>query len=199
MATEQERAELEKEYLYLHPSDNPGVVFSSVHVSLGSKMKLGFIDGSFSKPAAGSKNLEKWKRGDLMITSWLWNSIAKEIVGAYIRNISSVNQGNLSLSLTTYFTNLKQLWNEVLMMDPLPDLEKAFSMVMSMEKQHAVHIELAENTNNVAYQLVMKENMRDHAEKPIFKRRQSLTDKKKKGTGGGKGFVANVDLKQQSE
>ncbi|KAL0298664.1 UNVERIFIED_CONTAM: hypothetical protein Sradi_6526200 [Sesamum radiatum] len=67
--------------------------------------------------------------------------------------------------------------SQVLMMDPLPDLEKAFSMVMSMEKQRAVHIELAENTNNVAYQLVMKENMRDHAEKPIFKRRQYV-DKK---------------------
>ncbi|KAL0389722.1 UNVERIFIED_CONTAM: Retrovirus-related Pol polyprotein from transposon TNT 1-94 [Sesamum calycinum] len=212
MASEQERAELEKEYLYLHPSDHPGLVLSSVpldgtnflgwsravYVSLGSKMKLGFIDGSFPKPAAGSKNLEKWKRVDLMITSWLWNSIAKEILGAYMyaassrnlwlelqrrygssngpmiyqirRDISSVNQGNLSL--TTYFTNLKQLWNEVLMMDPLPDLEKAFSMVMSVEKQRSVHTELAENTNNVAYQLVMKENMRDHAEKPVFKRRQ---------------------------
>ncbi|KAL0317463.1 UNVERIFIED_CONTAM: hypothetical protein Sangu_2160600 [Sesamum angustifolium] len=93
MAIEQERAELKKEYLYLHPSDNPGLVLSSVHldgtnflgrsrpvyVSLGSKMRLGFIDGSFPKPVAGSKNLEKWKRVDLMITSWLWNSIAKEI------------------------------------------------------------------------------------------------------------------------
>ncbi|KAL0363677.1 UNVERIFIED_CONTAM: Retrovirus-related Pol polyprotein from transposon RE1 [Sesamum calycinum] len=237
MASEQERAELEKEYLYLHPSDHPGLL---------------------PKPAAGSKNLEKWKRVDLMITSWLWNSIAKEILGAYMyaassrnlwlelqrrygssngpmiyqirRDISSVNQGNLSL--TTYFTNLKQLWNEVLMMDPLPDLEKAFSMVMSVEKQRSVHTELAENTNNVAYQLVMKENMRDHAEKPVFKRRQyvdkksltcvhchktghtkdscfklhgvpewytSLTEQKKKGASGGKGFVANVDVKQQSE
>ncbi|KAL0354233.1 UNVERIFIED_CONTAM: hypothetical protein Sangu_1004600 [Sesamum angustifolium] len=142
MASEQERAELEKEYLYLHPSDHPSLVLSSVpldgtnflrwsravYVSLGSKMKLGFIDGSFPKPAAGSKNMEKWKRVDLMITSWLWNSIAKEILGAYMyaassrnlwlelqrrygssngpmiyqirRDISSVNQGNLSLTTT---------------------------------------------------------------------------------------------------
>ncbi|KAL0354232.1 UNVERIFIED_CONTAM: Retrovirus-related Pol polyprotein from transposon RE2 [Sesamum angustifolium] len=105
-------------------------------------------------------------------------------------------------------------------------------MVMSVEKQRSIHTELAENTNNVAYQLVMKENMRHHAEKPVFKRRQyvdkksltcvhchktgdtkdscfklhgvpewytSLTDQKIKGAGGGKGFVANVDVKQQSE
>ncbi|KAL0372192.1 UNVERIFIED_CONTAM: hypothetical protein Scaly_0900800 [Sesamum calycinum] len=226
-------------------------------------MKLGFIDGSFPKPAAGSKNLEKWKRVDLMITSWLWNSIAKEILGAYMyaassrnlwlelqrrygssngpmiyqirRDISSVNQGNLSL--TTYFTNLKQLWNEVtyldpmpqctcggctcgvnraianqneshqlmqflmglhesfsaersqvLMMDPLPDLEKAFSMVMSVEKQRSVHTGLAENTNNV-YQLVMKENMRDHAEKPVFKRRQQQS---------GQGTQLNVAANQSN-
>ncbi|KAL2233079.1 UNVERIFIED_CONTAM: hypothetical protein Sindi_1487900 [Sesamum indicum] len=61
----------------------------AVYVSLGSKMKLSFIDGSFPKPTASSKNLEKWKSVELMITSWLWNSRAKEIVGAYMYATSS--------------------------------------------------------------------------------------------------------------
>ncbi|KAK4402749.1 Retrovirus-related Pol polyprotein from transposon RE1 [Sesamum angolense] len=128
------------------------------------------------------------------------------------RDISSVNQGPNDGSLARF--------------------RKRHFLFMSVEKQRSVHTELAENTNHIAYQLVMKENMRDHAEKPVFKRRQyvdkksltcvhchktghtkdscfklhgvpewytSLTDQKKKGAGGGKGFVANVDVKQQSE
>ncbi|KAL0290402.1 UNVERIFIED_CONTAM: hypothetical protein Scaly_2672100 [Sesamum calycinum] len=94
----------------------------------------------------GSKNFEKWKKVDMMMTSWLWNSIAKEIVGAYMyatssqnlwlelqrrygsnngpmiyqirRDLSLVTQGNLLV--TAYFTNLKQLWNEVACLDPMP-------------------------------------------------------------------------------
>ncbi|KAL0303100.1 UNVERIFIED_CONTAM: hypothetical protein Sradi_6178100 [Sesamum radiatum] len=103
MTTDQEKAELEKEYLYVHPSDHQGLVLSStpldgtnflawsraVYVSLGSKMKLGFTDSSFPKPEVGSKNSNKWKRVDLMITSWLWNSILKEIFGAYMYATSS--------------------------------------------------------------------------------------------------------------
>ncbi|KAL0431975.1 UNVERIFIED_CONTAM: hypothetical protein Sradi_0823500 [Sesamum radiatum] len=52
-------------------------------------MELSFIDGSFPKLAAGSINLEKWKRVDLMVISWLWNSMAKEIIGAYMYAASS--------------------------------------------------------------------------------------------------------------
>ncbi|KAL0293715.1 UNVERIFIED_CONTAM: hypothetical protein Sangu_3232400 [Sesamum angustifolium] len=89
---------LEKDVLFLHPSDHPGMALSStpmdgtnflpwtraVYVSLGAKLILGFIDGSFPQPAPGSVTFGRWRRVDLMITSWIWNSISKEIVKSFM-------------------------------------------------------------------------------------------------------------------
>ncbi|KAL0448170.1 UNVERIFIED_CONTAM: hypothetical protein Slati_1944900 [Sesamum latifolium] len=218
----------EKDALYLHPSEHSGMSLASlpldgtnffawsrsVYLSLGTKLKLGFIDGSFPKPTVGSKNFEQWRRVDLMVTSWIWNSISKDLVEAFMyissshelwlelqgrygrsngpiiyqiqRELSTVSQGDLSV--TTYFTKVKKLWNEfaclvpapkcscgsctceigkmisvqnestqlmqflmglhevydnersqVLMMHPLPDVEKAYAMILSVEKQRAVN------------------------------------------------------------
>ncbi|KAL2248243.1 UNVERIFIED_CONTAM: hypothetical protein Sindi_2676600 [Sesamum indicum] len=106
-------------------------------------MKLGFIDGTFPRLAVGSTNFEQWRLVDLMVTSWQWNSISKEIVesfmyvtssqelwleiqGRYGRSngpmiyqiqhkISSIAQ--LDLSLTAYITKLKKYWKEQLTFD----------------------------------------------------------------------------------
>ncbi|KAL0342724.1 UNVERIFIED_CONTAM: Retrovirus-related Pol polyprotein from transposon RE1 [Sesamum calycinum] len=102
----------------------------SIYVSLGTRMKLGFIDGSFPQPATGSKTFEQWRRVDLMVISWIWNSISKDIVEAFMyasssrelwlelqrrygrsngpmlyqiqRELSTVSQGDLSV--TAYLT-----------------------------------------------------------------------------------------------
>ncbi|KAL0462665.1 UNVERIFIED_CONTAM: Retrovirus-related Pol polyprotein from transposon RE1 [Sesamum latifolium] len=71
----------EKDVLFIHPSEHSSLALTSspldgsnflawrraVYVSLGTKMKLGFIDGSFPRPAIGSINFELWRRVDLML------------------------------------------------------------------------------------------------------------------------------------
>ncbi|KAL0447832.1 UNVERIFIED_CONTAM: hypothetical protein Slati_1911100 [Sesamum latifolium] len=52
-------------------------------------MKFGFIDRSFPQPAAGTKTFEQWRRVDLMATSWIWNSISKDIVETFMYASSS--------------------------------------------------------------------------------------------------------------
>ncbi|KAL0412141.1 UNVERIFIED_CONTAM: hypothetical protein Slati_3803800 [Sesamum latifolium] len=212
-----------KYVLYLHPSEHSGMSLASssldgmiffawsrsVYMPLGTKLKLGFIDGLFPRPTLGSKNFEQWCCVDLMATSWLWNSISKDIVEAFMyasssrelwlelqgrydrsngpmiyqiqREILTISQGDLSV--TIYFTKVKKLWNEiaclvpspkctcgkctcetgkavsvqnestqlmqfliglheiydkersqVLTMDPLPDVEKVYSMILRVEK-----------------------------------------------------------------
>lgn len=82
-----------------------------------------------------------------MITSWLLNSISKEIVEAFLytstarelwleieerfgtcngpmlyqnqREISSISQGNLSVS--EYYIKLKRLWEELTFLMPIPE------------------------------------------------------------------------------
>lgn len=221
LETENEAAENEysnRDPLDLQNSDNPGMILvtsvltgrnylswsRSIIIALGAMMKLGFIDGRCDKPTENASKIEQWIRVDCMVRSWLLNSIAKDIVEAFIytksakdlwlelkerygecngpmlyqiqREISSVSQGVLTVE--KYYTKLKKLWdelkclmpiltctciaskevsdltasnqlmqflmglndtfdnirNQVLVMDPLPSVNKAYSMLLRVEK-----------------------------------------------------------------
>ena len=102
-----------------------------VSVALGTKMKLVFIDGTFPRPTAGSVIFEQWRRVDLMVTSWIWNSISRDFVESFMYVSSSrelwleiqgrygrsngpkVYQIQRDLSLTAYVTRLNKIWNKL--------------------------------------------------------------------------------------
>ncbi|KAL0283164.1 UNVERIFIED_CONTAM: hypothetical protein Sangu_2906000 [Sesamum angustifolium] len=118
----------------------------AVRLALGAKQNLGFIDGKCIKPAADTEDLEQWQHADYMVISWMLNSISKEITEAFIyttsardlwlalescygesngpllyqiqREISFMSQGDQIVS--TYFTKLKKLWDELACLNPLP-------------------------------------------------------------------------------
>ncbi|XP_019237003.1 PREDICTED: uncharacterized protein LOC109217227 [Nicotiana attenuata] len=139
--------------LYIHPSDNPGMTLvpirfdgigyrswrRSVLRALSVKNKLGFINGEFVKPSSDSPQSRQWERCDDMVTSWILNSLAKEISDSveYVSNsaelwreledrydqkngaklyqiqkeINDLTQG--SLDITAYYTRMKRLWEEL--------------------------------------------------------------------------------------
>ncbi|XP_043809629.1 uncharacterized protein LOC122722589 [Manihot esculenta] len=205
--------------LTLQSSDHPGMVLVSaplvgtnfrswhraIRIALGAKQKLEFIEGTVTVPDKESDSYEQWKRCDFMVTSWILNSISRELVDGFIytasardlwleiterfgecngtmiyelrRKISLISQDNASASV--YFTKLKGLWDElgsmetlppctcgaskaidelnnrnrlmqflmglndaygtvrdqILGMDPLPSVNKAYSMVLKFESQ----------------------------------------------------------------
>ncbi|KAL0416852.1 UNVERIFIED_CONTAM: Retrovirus-related Pol polyprotein from transposon RE1 [Sesamum latifolium] len=122
----------------------PGAV--QIQIALGAKMKLGFINGKSPKPAETDDEFEQWTRADCMVTSWLLNSISKDLVESFLytstekelweqlearfgesngpliyhirREIASVSQGNLSIS--AYFGKIKKLWDELVCLAPAP-------------------------------------------------------------------------------
>ncbi|KAL2249476.1 UNVERIFIED_CONTAM: Retrovirus-related Pol polyprotein from transposon TNT 1-94 [Sesamum indicum] len=242
---EEVASQYERDVLFIHPSEHSQLSLTSspldgsnfliwrraVYVSLGTKMKLGFIDGSFPKPVPGSTTFEQWRRVDLTVTSWLWNSMSKDIVESFMycntsrelwlaiqarygrsngpliyqlqRELCSAAQQDLSL--TAYLNKMTKLWNElnclapppkckcggcscgineevdslasstqlmqflmglhevfnnernqILMLDPLPSVEKAFSMIFSVEQQKAIHTSIDMNSSNMAYQFISK-------------------------------------------
>ncbi|KAL0383222.1 UNVERIFIED_CONTAM: hypothetical protein Scaly_0609500 [Sesamum calycinum] len=51
--------------------------------------------------------------------------------------------------------------SQILMQEPLPDIEKAFSMVFVVEKQRVVHINMVDSSNHMAYQRTLEENRRE--------------------------------------
>lgn len=50
-----------------------------MELALSSKLKLGFVDGSYVKPATNSLLVMQWLRRNNMVTSWILNSITVEI------------------------------------------------------------------------------------------------------------------------
>ncbi|KAL0447908.1 UNVERIFIED_CONTAM: Retrovirus-related Pol polyprotein from transposon RE1 [Sesamum latifolium] len=239
--TEEEMNPYEKDVLYIHPSEHSSLALTStpldgtnflawrraVYVSLGTKMKLGFIDGSLPRPAFGSATFEQWRRVDLMVTSWIWNSMSEDIVEAFMFCASS---RELWLAIHTRYgwsngPMVTKLWNElsyltptpkctcgactcgvnkaivdlasstqlmqflmglhesysnersqILMLDPLPDIEKAFSMVYTVEKQREVQTDLEANSSHMACQLTVNKNRREGDRN--FQRKKVFTDKR---------------------
>ncbi|KAL0391010.1 UNVERIFIED_CONTAM: Retrovirus-related Pol polyprotein from transposon RE2 [Sesamum calycinum] len=182
------------------------------------------------------------------------------------RGIASISQG--TLSLTGYFSRFKELWDEIvwlepppkclcggcscdiskvisermeahqvmqflmglhdsfdgkrsqiLMLDPLPNVQKVYAMILRIEKQRAVQVNVADTSTNTAYQVALTArkdvaqkkrgyvdkrslicdncHKPDHSKDSCFKLYgvpewyKSLSDQKKKGTGG-KALMANV-------
>ncbi|KAA8537887.1 hypothetical protein F0562_027533 [Nyssa sinensis] len=208
---------------FLHHGDSPGAVLvsqpltgdnystwsRSMSMALSAKNKLGFIDGSISRPSQQTDKLfDTWSRCNNMVLSWILNSVSKDLATSIIfidtaaavwkdlkerfsqsnaprifqlqQAISSLSQNQQSVS--HYFTQLKGLWDElnnfrplpactcgasktllkyqqqeqvmyflmglnesyslvrgqVLLMDPLPPINKVFSLILQEERQREV-------------------------------------------------------------
>lgn len=83
---------------YLHPSDNPGIQITtiilnennsnqwqrSMELTLSSKLKLGFVDGTYTKPTTNSPLVIHWLRCNNMVTSWILNFVSVEIKNSIV-------------------------------------------------------------------------------------------------------------------
>ncbi|KAJ9162858.1 hypothetical protein P3X46_022600 [Hevea brasiliensis] len=163
--------------------------------AIGAKNKLAFVDEKVEAPEEGSKDFEKWKRCDYMVTSWLLNSISKDLVKGFIYTISALALWEELAE--SYYTKLKQFWDElanievipsctcgsmktaidiydkdklmqflmglsdvydqvwrqILLTDPLPSVNKAYSMVLGVETQREVQLNITEHIDAVKYDL----------------------------------------------
>lgn len=144
---------------FLQPSDHPNCSLSSepltglnfgqwkrsCEVSLVSKHKLGFVNGSCIKPTTGPL-ISQWERCNAMVISWLLHSIKKDIATSVLfcstakqiweelelwygqsqgtrifqvqREINNLAQGSMSVS--DYFTKCKILWDEYALLVSIP-------------------------------------------------------------------------------
>lgn len=53
-------------------------------MALNAKNKLGFVNGTLSKPTSSSAKTQLWERCTDMVLSWIFNSIDKTIVNSLI-------------------------------------------------------------------------------------------------------------------
>lgn len=79
---------------FLHNSDHAGLVLvsdrlitvsdfhswrRSVCMALNVRNKLGFIDGTISRPPPTDRNYGAWSRCNNIVATWLMNSVSKKI------------------------------------------------------------------------------------------------------------------------
>ncbi|KAL0330877.1 UNVERIFIED_CONTAM: hypothetical protein Sangu_1633200 [Sesamum angustifolium] len=88
-----------------------------IQISLGAKLKLGFIDGKIPKPEKDSDEFGQWElwlelEGRFGQCSWL-------VLYQLQREIFTISQGNLSV--LAYFTTIKRLWDELTCLMPIPN------------------------------------------------------------------------------
>ena len=110
----------------------------SMILALSSRNKFGFVDGSIVEPDSSSSLYNSWSRCNTTVLSWLTNSLSLDLKASvmYINNArdlwidlkNRLSQGNAprsfelgkeiahlsqrSLSVSSYFTKFKTLWNE---------------------------------------------------------------------------------------
>ncbi|KAL0395999.1 UNVERIFIED_CONTAM: hypothetical protein Scaly_0048300 [Sesamum calycinum] len=86
-----------RDYMHLEYSDHPGMILVSIPMTgnnylswsraiqqaLAVNMKLYFSDGTLVRPAGNLEEFKRWNCIDSMVTTWILNSISKELVGIF--------------------------------------------------------------------------------------------------------------------
>lgn len=134
-------------------------------LALSAKNKLGFIDGFLTKPAMDTPEFSAWDRCNNMVLPWILNSVSQEIASSIIyiesaqemcedikdrfsqsnrhwifqiqKAISALSQNNQSVS--SYYTSLKGLWDELNNYDPLTLCSCGTSRIV-LEYQHQEYV-----------------------------------------------------------
>ncbi|KAL0458692.1 UNVERIFIED_CONTAM: hypothetical protein Slati_0496400 [Sesamum latifolium] len=68
----------------------------SVRIALEGRDRLGFIDGSCTKQAEGSKEFRQWRIADTVVRTWILKTISKNIINIFL-----------------YTTSVQSLWMEL--------------------------------------------------------------------------------------
>ncbi|KAF5468503.1 hypothetical protein F2P56_012648 [Juglans regia] len=145
---------------FLHFGDHPSSLLVStpltydshltwkraMKMALNAKKKLGFINGSLTKPTDPLTNARLWDCCNNMVLSWLLNSVDKSLVSSLIyhqnarvvwidlearfsqsnnsknfklkRDITTLRQDSMSIS--NYYTIIISYWDELNMLQSIP-------------------------------------------------------------------------------
>ncbi|KAK9740965.1 hypothetical protein RND81_03G073400 [Saponaria officinalis] len=138
----------------------------SMTMALSSKNKQGFLDGTTAMPAATSPKLQQWRRSDTMVRYWILNSMADELKEGFLTVKSAKALWNDILEscgalenctcnllkkvleqaskekVITFLMGLNETYDNlrsnILSMEPLPNINKAYSIVQQIESQKRI-------------------------------------------------------------
>ncbi|XP_075108709.1 uncharacterized protein LOC142180392 [Nicotiana tabacum] len=181
---------------FLHSSDAPGMSLvnsafdgrgfqgwrKSVLIALSAKNKIGFINGACPAPAADSKDFQPWSRCNDMVTSWLLNTLSKDIGDSVIYSKSAkdlwTRKQRLEKSLEDerliqFLMGLNDSYGQargiILMMNPLPNINHAYSLVLLDESQREIFANPLICPDSSAFMVTNQNNFAQRGEKQTQK------------------------------
>jgi len=170
--------------LFLHPSDGPNTITlaeklsgsanyrawkRAMEISLSTKRKLAFVQGTIAKASDDSQKAELWEACNNMVISWIMNNVSDSIARSilYVKSAAEIwsqlskrfavangsrkyqlNKQTYSLkqdgqSISDYYTKMKGVWEELESMNELPCLttnaEDVTLFVTCLQKQIQEH------------------------------------------------------------
>nr|XP_016458336.1 PREDICTED: uncharacterized protein LOC107782012 [Nicotiana tabacum] len=155
----------------------------SLLIAFSAKSKLGFINGNCPAPAPApapaptSKDFQPWSRCNDMVTFWLLNSLSKDIGDGVIYSKSARNlwtslehrfgQSNgaklyhlqKELAGLTQGTLYGQARGNIIMMNPLPSIDHAYSLIIQDENQREVYANPLVSTDTSSFMAMNQENL----------------------------------------
>ncbi|KAL2232744.1 UNVERIFIED_CONTAM: hypothetical protein Sindi_1454400 [Sesamum indicum] len=214
----------------------------AVKRALTAKMKVDFINGTAIRPPSNTDEFKRWNRIDSMVTTWILNCMTKELAESFMYVGSSrelwielearyvnkaMDEMNASNHLIQFLVGLNSVYDQarsqILLLEPLPTVTKAYSMLNRMEKQMQMNLGSVETNSGVAFQVkgqgykkklitdkrhVVCEHCQKtgHMKDSCFKLHgvpdwyKDMTDQRKKVAGRGRGYSAMVsgDMSQNS-
>ncbi|KAL0431875.1 UNVERIFIED_CONTAM: Retrovirus-related Pol polyprotein from transposon RE1 [Sesamum radiatum] len=140
-----------------------------MRTALEGKYKLGYIDGSYMRPHDGSVDLKQWQITESLVRTWILSTMVKEIVNSFL-----------------YVPSARALWlelessirSQILVLDPLPSVNKAYSMVLRVGRQRKVNLEYVDIGENNAMNVRNMEYKLNTGQKS-FQKRKTFVDKRK--------------------
>ncbi|XP_019069487.2 uncharacterized protein [Solanum lycopersicum] len=140
--------------------ENYGVWSRSMRLALLVKNKLGFVDGTCVKSSYKGDLAVRWERCDAVVLSWISAAVAPELMTSIVYASSSKKIWNVFMerfdksnltrifhlwkeisiwsqgtdSVTTYYSKMRDLWDEIDVMVPSPSCDCVES------SSHAEHV-----------------------------------------------------------
>ncbi|KAM5550166.1 hypothetical protein ABKV19_001222 [Rosa sericea] len=148
--------------LFLHHSDQPGAMLvaqalvednyttweQSMLMALTIKNKKGFVDGTLAKPTHNPSEQLQWERCNTLVKTWLLGAMSKDISNSVIHckdarsicdaapEVKSFIEAQKTMKfLMGLNEGFAQIRSNIISLDPLPTLNKAYAMVLRQEKQ----------------------------------------------------------------
>ncbi|XP_075099219.1 uncharacterized protein LOC142176059 [Nicotiana tabacum] len=129
--------------IQLTGSENYALWSISMKIGLIGKSKLGFVDSRCTKDKFGRSLHELWEKCNAIVLSWIMNAVSSDLLSGIVYKSSAHKVWtDLKDKFDKFLMGLNETYSQhrsqILMMSPVPSVNKAYSMVVSEESQRAL-------------------------------------------------------------